>query len=148
MRYINAIRVTLSLSVSTDAHEEDQSTDRWCWCDFFQCGECSAIKTFSQSWSNITSFSFPVVFSSLPPLCAVPVVAASSVANIHTIIQSEITLSLATAAVWCGRKRSSPSPFRFTSIRCTTRPSTGGNTWIRSAFYPSGTLWNRWPIFY
>lgn len=41
---------------------------------------------------------FPVVFSSLPPLCAVPVVAASSAANIHTIIWSEITPSLATAA--------------------------------------------------
>ncbi len=92
-------------------------------------------------WSNITSFSSPVLFSSLPPLCAVPAAAASSRGNIHTIIWSEITPSLATAAARCGRRRPSPSPFHFTSIRCATRPSTAGNTWIRSAFDPFAALY-------
>lgn len=104
--------------------------------------------SFSKNWSNIISFSFPVVFSSLPPLCAVPVEAASSVVNILTIIWSEITPSLATAAAWRGRKRSSPWPFLFTSLRCGTRPSTVGNTWIRSAFV---SVWysvkSHWPIY-
>ncbi len=98
-------------------------------------------KIFLLDLINITSFSSPVVFSSLPPLCAVPAAAASSLVNIHTIIWSEITPSLATAAARCGRRSLSPSPFRFTSISCATRPSTAGNTWIRSAFDSFGALY-------